>query len=54
MKGIEEASFLKKYLAHGCLDLGFKTIEVSIDYFPTVRNFIRLFVHVISLMSGMG
>lgn len=42
-----------QYLAHGCSALGFKNIEVSIDDFPTVRNFIRLLVHVISLMSGM-
>lgn len=54
MKGIKEFSCPYKYLACGCLALGFKNIEVFNDDFPTVRDFIRLLVHVISAMPGMG
>jgi len=53
MKGIKEASCPYKYLAHGCLALGFKNTEVSIDNFPAEKNFTRLLVHVIPLMRGM-
>lgn len=42
MKGIKEVSCSYKYLACGCLALGFKNTEVFIDDFPTVRDFIRL------------